>query len=83
MNLKALLHLNSSEWWRNHRRLVTLGGFLIVFAFWLNPVVQIARNKQRCIDMVRMDFINGNYEAFESLQPKEAAFLVAYLKCNK
>tara|TARA_Y100001968_G_C19319134_1_gene698280 strand:- start:501 stop:752 length:252 start_codon:yes stop_codon:yes gene_type:complete len=83
MNLKALLNLNSYEWWRNHRRVVTFGGFLIIFAFWLNPVVQIARNRQRCIDLVKKDFVNGNYEAFESLQRKEGAFLVAFLKCNK
>tara|TARA_Y100001968_G_scaffold239296_1_gene222712 strand:+ start:264 stop:515 length:252 start_codon:yes stop_codon:yes gene_type:complete len=83
MDLKKRLNLNTYEWWRNHRRVVTFGGFLVLFGFWLNPVVQVARNKQLCIDLVQKDFISGNYESFESLSKKEGAFLVAYIKCSK
>ena len=83
MNFKRLLNLNSYEWWRNHRRVVTFGGFLLIFSFWLNPIVNEARNKQLCINLVSKDFINGDYEAFESLLKKESAFLVAYMKCSK
>ena len=32
MDLKKMLNLNSYEWWRNHRRVVTLGLFLTLFA---------------------------------------------------
>ena len=32
MNLKKKLNLNSYEWWRNHRRFVTVGLFLALFA---------------------------------------------------
>ena len=32
MDLKKKLNLNSYEWWRNHRRFVTLGIFLALFA---------------------------------------------------
>ena len=32
MNFKKALNLNSYEWWRNHRRFVTLGIFLALFA---------------------------------------------------
>ena len=32
MDLKKLLNLNSYEWWRNHRRFVTLGLFMALFA---------------------------------------------------
>ena len=32
MGLKKALNLNSYEWWRNHRRFVTLGIFLALFA---------------------------------------------------
>ena len=31
MDLKNKLNLNSYEWWRNHRRFVTLGIFLALF----------------------------------------------------
>ena len=32
IDLKKRLNLNSYEWWRNHRRFVTLGLFLAFFA---------------------------------------------------
>ena len=36
--LKKLFNLNSYEWWRNHRRFITLGIFLAVFASYIrNP----------------------------------------------
>ena len=36
MNLKKTLDLNSYEWWRNHRRFVTLGLFLAFFAAYVS-----------------------------------------------
>ena len=35
MDLKKKLNLNSYEWWRNHRRFVTLGLFLALFASYV------------------------------------------------
>ena len=35
LNPKKLLNLNSYEWWRNHRRFVTLGIFLSLFAAYI------------------------------------------------
>ena len=35
MDLKKKLNLNSYEWWRNHRRFVTLGLFLALFAAYV------------------------------------------------
>ena len=32
LDLKNKLNLNSYQWWRNHRRFVTLGLFLAIFA---------------------------------------------------
>ena len=34
-DLKKKLNLNSYEWWRNHRRFVTLGLFLTIFAAYV------------------------------------------------
>ena len=34
-NLKKTFNLNSYEWWRNHRRFVTLGIFLAIFAVYI------------------------------------------------
>ncbi len=49
MNLKTILNLNDYEWWRNHRKLISYGGFLILFGCWLNPVIQDSRNKNSCV----------------------------------
>ena len=48
MNILGKLNLNNYKWWRNHRRVFTLGGFLLAFAFYLNPVVHNARQKSIC-----------------------------------
>ena len=42
--LKKVFNLNSYEWWRNHRRVVTFGLFLSIFAFYLgNPFYKEAK----------------------------------------
>ena len=48
--LKKIFNLNSYEWWRNHRRVVTFGGFLILFSLYLSPVIKEARYKNDCIN---------------------------------
>ena len=48
-DLKKTLNLNSYEWWRNHRRVLTFGGFLILFGFWINPLINDSRNKNNCV----------------------------------
>tara|TARA_B100000700_G_C15024279_1_gene847336 strand:+ start:1660 stop:1980 length:321 start_codon:yes stop_codon:yes gene_type:complete len=35
MDLKKKLNLNGYEWWRNHRRFITLGIFLALFASYI------------------------------------------------
>ena len=35
IKFKKFFNLNSYEWWRNHRRFVTLGLFLAVFAIYV------------------------------------------------
>ena len=37
MDLKKALNLNSYEWWRRHRKVVTYGGFLLIFAWYIRP----------------------------------------------
>ena len=33
--LKKVLNLNSYQWWKNHRRFITIGLFLSFFAFYI------------------------------------------------
>ena len=44
---KKRLNLNSYEWWRNHRRVITFGGFLFLFSVYLNPVIEQARQSNK------------------------------------
>ena len=37
------------EWWKNHRRFITLGGFIILFGLYLSPVIKEAKYKNSCI----------------------------------
>ncbi len=37
------------EWWKNHRRVVTYGAFIILFGFYLLPVIKEAKLKTLCI----------------------------------
>ena len=49
MDFKKALNLNTYEWWRNHRRIVTFGGFLIIFGWWIDPVIQESRYNNICV----------------------------------
>ena len=37
------------EWWKNHRKVLTYGTFIILFGFYLSPVVKEAKYKNQCI----------------------------------
>ena len=37
------------EWWKNHRKVVTYGAFIILFGFYLSPVIKEAKHKNQCI----------------------------------
>ena len=37
------------EWWKNHRKVVTYGAFLVLFGFYLLPIVKEAKFKTQCI----------------------------------
>ena len=49
LNLKKKLNLNSYEWWRNHRRFVTLAAFLAIFAIYIrNPSANDFKVRDTC-----------------------------------
>ena len=39
------------EWWKNHRKIVTYGGFLIFIGFYLSPLIKEAKYKNQCIKL--------------------------------
>ena len=37
------------EWWKNHRKVVTYGAFIVLFGFYLSPIIKDAKYKNQCI----------------------------------
>ena len=59
VDLKKKLNLNSYEWWRNHRRFVTLGLFLAVFAAYVRgPSARDFKVNDICVRL-NADLITG------------------------
>ena len=71
INFKKTFNLNSYEWWRNHRRFVTLGIFLAVFAIYVrNPSANDFKVRDICGKLNSSYQITGA-EAMEKLKLKQ------------
>ena len=46
------------KWWENHKLSVTLGGILILFGFYLSPIIQEAKYKNICIKFSEKGALN-------------------------
>ena len=69
--LKKVFNLNSYEWWRNHRRFLTFGLFLSIFAFYLGtPFYKEAKVKDTCAKLNSSYQITGD-EAMKKLNLKK------------
>ena len=79
------------EWWGNHRRLLTFGGFLILFGFYFSPIIQEAKFKNTCIKLSEKGALNkfkaDNIEETllkeTGLSIKELARIEAFKNCGK
>tara|TARA_B100000212_G_C27228024_1_gene470306 strand:+ start:13 stop:297 length:285 start_codon:yes stop_codon:yes gene_type:complete len=71
LNFKKILNLNSYEWWRNHRRFVTLGAFLALFAVYVRtPTANDFKVRDTCGRLNSSFQITGE-EALNKLKLKE------------
>ena len=46
------------QWWENHRRVVTFGGFLILLGLYVSPVIKEAKYKNSCIRLSEKAALN-------------------------
>ena len=46
------------EWFKNQRRITTLGGFLILFSLFVSPVIKEAKYKNICIQLSEKGALN-------------------------
>ena len=66
-NPKKIFNLNSYEWWRNHRRFVTLAAFLALFAVYVRtPSANDFKVRDTCGKLNSSYQITGD-EALEKL----------------
>ena len=79
------------EWWKNHRRLLTFGGFLILLGLFVYPVIKEAKYKNTCITLSKKGAFNkfnadniGEAVLKETgLSIKELAIIEGYKNCIK
>ena len=70
-SFKEIFNLNSYQWWKNHRRFVTIGLFLSVFAFYVRaPLDKESKVRDTCARLNSSYQIKGD-EAIKKLKLKE------------
>ena len=77
------------EWWKNHRKVVTYGAFILLFGLYLFPVVKEARYKNQCIKystktaltQLKKDDIAETYLEETGLTIDEVAKIEGYKNC--
>tara|TARA_Y100001968_G_scaffold275985_1_gene270046 strand:+ start:21655 stop:21915 length:261 start_codon:yes stop_codon:yes gene_type:complete len=80
MDLKTSLNLNTYQWWRNHRRFITLGIFLALFAGYLRgPEAKDLKIKETCS---KVNVTNGNeieqQEALKIIGLKDVENIISF-----
>ena len=67
-------------WWKNHRKLVTIGFFLILFGLYLSPVIKEAKYKNKCIKLSEKGALNKfNMDNIEETLLKETGLTIQEL----
>ena len=70
-SFKKVLNLNSYQWWKNHRRFVTIGLFFSVFAFYIRtPFDKELKVRDTCARLNSSYQIKAD-EAIKKLKLKE------------
>ena len=77
-------------WWSRHRRVVTFGTFLILFAIYLSPLIKEAKYKNDCIINSKKGLLSvwKNNEAEKDIEEnsglpvEEFVKIEAYRNCN-
>ena len=79
------------EWWINHRRVATFGGFLILLGLFVSPVIKESKYKNMCIKLsgkgalnkFNRDNIGETLLKETGLSIKELAIIEGYKNCIK
>ncbi len=68
------------EWWKNHRRVITFGGFLTLLGLFVYPVIKEAKYKNTCIKLSEKGALNKfNIDNIEKTLLKETGLTIEEL----
>ena len=68
------------DWWKNHRKLITYSGFLILFCLYFFPVIKEAKYKNTCIKLSEKGAVNKfNDDNIQESLLKEAGLTIKEL----
>ena len=77
------------EWWKNHRKFIIYGAFIISFGFYLSPVIKDAVYKNQCtkystktaLTQLKKDDMAETYFEETGLTIDEVAKIEGYKNC--
>ena len=52
------MELKFYDWWKKHRKVLTYGGFIILFCLYISPVIKEAKYKNTCIKLSEKGAVN-------------------------
>ena len=84
------MELKFYDLWKKHRRVLTYGGFLILFCLYISPVIKEAKYKNTCIKLSEKGAVNKfNEDNIQEtllketgLKIKELAKIEGYKNCS-
>ncbi len=68
--------------WMDHRKVVVVASFFILFGCWLNPLIQQVSYKNQCIRLATKEFLSRSSVETNVLSKRELARTEAYRFCN-
>tara|TARA_Y200000002_G_scaffold18141_1_gene14007 strand:+ start:259 stop:516 length:258 start_codon:yes stop_codon:yes gene_type:complete len=79
------------QWWKNHRRIITFGGFIFLLGLYGSPVIKEAKYKNTCIRLsekgainkFKRDNIGEKLLKETNLSITELAKIEGYKNCSK
>ena len=79
------------EWWKNHRKVITFGIFLVLLGIYISPIVKEAKYKNKCIKLsekgaltkFNIDDIGDTLLKETGLTISELAKIEGYKNCIK
>ena len=70
------------KWWEGLIRIITFGSFLFLFAWYLSPLIQSAKDKNNCIDIIATALFESEYKTLPIKEKINSARADAYVICG-